>query len=133
NNLFAANTATPLVVMSGALDADEFRRLLKWNGEKNFYDQFAVFWSITPTEAGALPERLDFDAWKQMWAALGDTSEVGAANDPVPWRQNWLDRELRDLQPADFALRQDPQTAPFEATDGTHAGADPQRLQPPAE
>ncbi len=47
DNLIATNTSNPLVAMSGRSDLDTFQHLLRWDGLKNFYTGFDLFWTVS--------------------------------------------------------------------------------------
>ena len=131
NNIFSTNTPSPFVAMSGNSGAEDFRRLFRWNGERNFYDGFASFWVITSdqgTTDGFEPR--NFEGWKREWARSTSTGEVDAQSGGITWKDPWFDKELPYLTVSDLALdRSDLANAAVSAaTDGTDAGADLSQL-----
>lgn len=128
NNALGSRTPVPMVTMSGSTNAEDFRRLLRWHGEKNFYDRFEAFWAISTPQGMTDFDRLDFDSWKRVWSAVSDTSEVGASRGGVPWKERWWERTARDCTLADFELQRAVAPAIGGATDGSDAGADMLRL-----
>jgi serine/threonine-protein kinase len=128
NNALGSRTPVPMVAMSGSTNAEDFRRLLRWHGEKNFYDRFEAFWSISTPQGMTDFDRLDFDSWKRVWSAVSDTSEVGATRGGLPWKERWWERTARDCTLADFELQRAVAPAIGGATDGSDAGADMLRL-----
>ena len=124
NNIFAAGTATPLIAMTGETDAEDFRRLLRrWNGEKNFYDQFKTFWSITSDQGTSEIDALDFDNWKRVW---GPDNVVGSQNTSLVWKKAWQAKKLNSISAAELVLDDtaDDNPAVGATSDGSDAGAD---------
>ena len=108
----------PLVAMSGNTDMEVFRGLLAWrNGQKNFFDDYSVFWWL-----GSDQDIVDFTRWKQQWNSAGSKNAVVAWQTP---RQPEGDAIAWDrLGLSDFRLADETQPADRpEATDGTDAGA----------
>ena len=127
NNIFATNTSNPLIFSSGRDSVEDQRRLVRWQGEKNFYDQFHSFWNIESENEKTEVESHDFRDWKQLWSATLESSEVSANNEGLKWKkENWLDQELIDITPAQLSLDSTTQEARIlhVATDGTDIGAD---------
>jgi hypothetical protein len=117
NNILATNTASPLVSMTGSTPADDLSSKLAWNGANNYYENFAIFWSIAPTTPAAMPEELDFDAWKSRWSA----TEVDPNLDQIVWANSWRSEpKLSELTTA--RLRLDEQARPPQSWDATDAG-----------
>ncbi|MEX0702308.1 MAG: serine/threonine-protein kinase [Planctomycetales bacterium] len=119
DNIFATNTSVSLVSMAGATGIDDFRRLLRWEGDKNFYDQFQTAWSMAPSlEAGM---EFGFEEWKRIWRPA---SESGSHAGAIGWEAAWLAKEVLEVVPADLRLdlaaRENPPVS--KASDGTDAG-----------
>ncbi len=128
NSIISTPTGDPLISMSGNLPAAEYRRMLAWSGQKNFYDQVRSFWTTTSTQAGKdQPEVLDFAGWQKFW---GPAADVDPRATPVIWRVYWESRSFADLSPADFALdRASNNPAVSGASTRNDAGADLDALQ----
>ena len=114
----AAGTALfTLVAMAGNTDIEMFRGLLAWrNGEKNFFDDYSVFWRL-----GSDQDTIDFTGWKQQWEPAGSRNAMVAWQTP---RVSGDDQAWDRLGLADFRLADEvaPENRPI-ATDGTDAGA----------
>ncbi len=117
DSIFSHVSDRPLVSMAGNIDLEMFRGLLAWrNGEKNFFDDYSVFWWL-----GSDKDTIDFTGWKQQW------SPAGSRNGMVAWQSPratgaelaWDRLGLADFRLADEAA---PENRPV-ATDGTDAGA----------
>ncbi|NMC18980.1 MAG: hypothetical protein GYA33_01060 [Thermogutta sp.] len=83
------------------MSAEEALGRFRWRGDRNFYERFAVFWSIAP---GTGPEtlRLPFEAWKNYWRWENETSPAWGA---VPWSRPLPDGTLpHEHTPRDFSL-----------------------------
>ncbi len=127
NNIFATNTSTPFVTMFGGDTIEDQLRLLRWQGEKNFYDQFQSFWTIESTEEVTKIESHDFDGWLQIWKATQESSEVKAQNKGLKWQEeNWLDQELADINVTQLRLDSNIEESRIlhAASDGSDVGAD---------
>jgi hypothetical protein len=121
DNLIATNTSNPLVAMSGRSDLDTFQRLLRWDGLKNFYTGFELFWMVSATEF--VPRR--FDAWVGEWRRSSDTREESAVNGGVLWQGQWDRMEFAEITASDLALKRDLANPAIEnASDRTNVGAD---------
>ncbi|VAX40211.1 hypothetical protein MNBD_PLANCTO02-1025, partial [hydrothermal vent metagenome] len=127
NSIMATNTSNPLIFMSGSDTADDQRRLLRWQGEKNFYDQYQSFWTIETKEEMTKTESRDFEGWLQIWTATQDSSDVSPQNKGLKWKKkSWLDQEMIDITPSLLALdstTEETRTL-HAATDGSDIGAD---------
>ncbi len=128
DNLIATNTSNPLISMTGRSDPDTFEHLLRWDGLKNFYDGFAVFWAVSSAE---FPPR-KFDAWVRDWTRTPGTKEEGTLNGGFAWQGNWTFTEFPEITPADLTLKRDPANPAIDgATDRTNVGADLAQLPSP--
>ncbi len=126
NNILSTKTEQPLIAMTGNTDIQDFNPLLRWNGEKNFYDRFPMFWSTTDFATNQLIS-LDFDEWKSLWGAA---TEVDAHGENIGWRIAWWNKPFSDLVAADLVLDRNifKNAAAGGAADGSDAGADLDRL-----
>jgi len=76
NSIISANEASPLIVSEMTITADESRRMLVWRGERNFFDEFSVFWSIESSD-----DILTWQDWQDLWQPDGK----GSKNLPIDW------------------------------------------------
>ena len=113
--------------MSGTTNAEDFRRLLRWHGEKNFYDRFESYWTIITPQGVTEFDSLDFESWKKIWTATPETSEVGAVRGGIGWTTRWWEQPARDLATSDLDLN-GASAATGAATDGSNIGVDLIRL-----
>lgn len=138
NNIFAARSpATPLISLAGKTNGDDFARLIRWDGTRNFYDRFSNYWSVGSSaggasEAGASNRPLPFEDWKHL---LGDTAEVDSNNGGIVWapgpagKQAWQSKPFATIRISDFELANVNQ-AVSGATDNTDVGADLSTIRP---
>ncbi len=118
NNVFAANSQTPLVVVSGRTKEEDSTRLIHWEGTHNFYDRFTSYWSTSSNgEAGNMP--LNFESWKHL---LGD-NENDSNTGSIAWAHSWQGKSFASIRRADFELPSD-SPARAGATDNNDVGAD---------
>lgn len=132
NCIFSNSAAVPLVEMVGNAPPQDFRELLSWSGQNNFYDRYPTLWLIASMEeAGARTEPWDVGAWRR-WT---EASETNPHFGPVVWnRRGWMTRPFAELIPDDFAL--DRQAVNNPAVEGAgnlkDAGAELESLRSPA-
>lgn len=119
-SIFAASTAASLVSMTGQTDTEDFRRLLRWEGDKNFYDQIETFWSITSDQGTSDFDEHDFDAWKRAWSPLG------SQNAGLAWKGAWKTKKSNTVTATELVLDDstDDNPAIGAASNGSDAGAD---------
>jgi serine/threonine-protein kinase len=129
NNIFATvSPTTPLVSLAGKTNGDEFARLIRWDGTRNFYDRFTTFWAVGSSAKGSSNRSLQFEDWKHL---LGDT-EVDSNNGGIVWKQSWQNKPSATVRNSDFELANVNQ-AVSGATDNTDVGADLSALRPISE
>jgi serine/threonine-protein kinase len=122
NNILSTTSTEPLVYIEGNSSPEDLRRLLKWTGQKNFYDRFETFWLVSSADSLGRPGSMDFTSWKRHWG-LG--TEVDAHADSISWRRQWNSKPFSELVPSDFALdASGSNLAVSGANNGTDAGAD---------
>ena len=117
NNVFAADSQTPLVTLAGRTKEEEFPRLIHWEGARNFYDRFSSYWSFSSSNAANMP--LNFESWKHL---LGD-NENDSNTGGIAWTHSWQNKSLASIRKSDFELPKD-SPARSGATDNTDVGAD---------
>jgi serine/threonine-protein kinase len=134
NNIFATTSPnTPLVSLAGKTNGDDFARLIRWDGTRNFYDRFSTYWAVGSSlggssTTGASSRSLQFEDWKHL---LGDT-EVDSNNGGIVWKQAWQNKPSATVRNSDFELANVNQ-AVSGATDNTDVGADLSALRPISE
>ena len=121
NNIMATNTSRPLIAMSGSTNPNDLKQLLRWNGEKNYYDQFQTFWTLSSGKAFMELESHSFESWQKIWAASQEGNEDNALNKGLRWKGSWINFEFSDLSPDDVQLQP---SEDFQANDGTLICAD---------
>jgi serine/threonine-protein kinase len=123
NSIISNTGGGPLVSMTGNSPPQDFRALLFWIGQNNFYDRFQTMWSIASTEGTGRTENWDAAAWRRN---LSEAAESSPRFEAVVWnRRQWLSKPLAELVPGDFALdRQAPNNPAVDgATNFSDAGA----------
>jgi hypothetical protein len=129
DSILLGRTGSPLIEQTGQGEVDDFRRQIIWNGDRNCYDGFDVFWSIDRHDGESPPERMNFAAWKSQWAEQENLPRAGT----VPWRKlPAADQPLHGCTPADFALDEAAagNAALGAASDGGNLGFQADRLPP---
>ena len=123
DNIIATNTSNPLIVMTGSNDPDVYEQLLRWEGFKNFYAGFQVFWAIPSSDF--MPR--NFEAWVAGWNQNSNSNEKeeGAQNGNLAWKSGGPLTEFTDITALDLELDSSvPNLAVGGATDGINVGAD---------
>jgi serine/threonine-protein kinase len=120
NNVFAANSQTPLVTLSGRTKEEDFPRLLRWEGTHNFYDHFASYWAASSPNGDSPGMPLNFESWKHL---LGDNAENDSNTGNIAWTHSWQSKSFASIRKADFELSKD-SPARAGAADNSDVGAD---------
>jgi len=115
-----ASDQASLIFTEGSVSAEDARKMLAWEGDRNFYNQMEKFWLIEGVQ-----DELSFEDWLTIW---GPSQEVGAANVPIPWTiPEWtLAIPMTRVTNVEFGIDRD--VAALAATDGSSAGCDISRL-----
>jgi eukaryotic-like serine/threonine-protein kinase len=101
NNIFASwKVDQPLVSMNGKNTREEFRGLLQWIGEKNFFENFQSFWYIQPERISEKTENMNFTNWKVAWKGTTTSSML----DKIVWRNNWKKKDVLEIRTGDLEL-----------------------------
>ena len=95
------------------------RKRIAWNGDRNFYEGFNVFWRMGGPGGAETAVQMTLADWQGFWAAR----EVRPGADQVIWRQSATNRPASSHLPADYALGDGENPAHNAATDGRDAGA----------
>jgi serine/threonine protein kinase len=126
DNLFASASNQPLLDQQLPADQVDYRKLVGWTGERNFFDNLDQFWVVhTPTGAGM--QQFDFEAWCSFW---GSSETVGSQNEPIVWRRLWRQRRWSEIAADDASLDRTAAVNPPRSagTDGLDAGATLEQL-----
>jgi len=123
NGILMSVANVPLIEQVGADAADDFHEQIAWDGDRNFYEGFDVFWTICDVELEPLWPPCAFEAWESYWQSQHENMPK---LDRVRWRQlPSPDRPLHTHTPADYALDDTVEDNPAiidAATDGSNAG-----------
>ena len=97
-----ASPGVPLIEQEGAASVDNFRQRFTWNGDRNFYQDVDVFWSVRNLDPETPPDVMGFEAWKTYW---GPSRENQANSERLAWKHSPnADRPLHAYGPADYTL-----------------------------
>ncbi|MBX9789780.1 MAG: protein kinase [Pirellulales bacterium] len=127
NSILLVEDAAALIEQSGIDTVEAFRRRVRWESERNFYDGFHIFWKIRGQSQLDAPQEMTLSAWRAFWQ--GQEKSWGR----VLWRQlPDPSRPLHQHTPADYALdtRVADNAAVRGATDGRNAGCEANLLPP---
>ena len=93
----------PLIVQEGAAEVENFRQRFVWNGNRNFYEDVDVFWTVRNNrDPDAIPNVMDFEDWKNYW---GPSREDHPSTEPLYWKYSFhADQPLHTQGPADYTL-----------------------------
>jgi serine/threonine protein kinase len=126
NNIFATKTDSPLVSMTGTSDIQDFKRILNWNGSRNYYGPFDMYWLIKRDPTAEPVLALDYHRWKRFWGR--SDQETGLLETRVVWiqKKRWQRKLFSKITPTDIELEPDADVNPafLGADDGSDAGAD---------
>jgi serine/threonine-protein kinase len=130
NSIFIGTVGKPLVEQEGVQAADTLRRRITFNGDRNFYEGMDVFWTIDDLNPDTPPQSMDFEAWRAHW---GPQRENLPSRAPLGWKKlPEPGRPVHAHTPDDYTLS-DAVSNPAlgAASDGHHAGCQPERLPQP--
>ena len=128
DSILVGGAGSSLIEQVGEGDVDDFRRQITWNGDRDCYEGFEVFWSIRRLDSETPPDQMTFDAWKTHW---GSEHENLCRSGRVDWRKlPAADRPLDRAVPADYALNEKSPANPAVgmASDGRDIGMEAARL-----
>ncbi len=126
DSIVAGGPNVPLVDQH-AEQGDDPRERIRFQGNRNFYEEIGAFWRLRGDDEEEPPVVMDFDAWVSYW---GPEDENLPSLQRVVWRQA-PDRTVpaHRIRVADFALAADAANpARAAASNGRDAGCDPSRL-----
>ena len=122
DSILLGRGGSPLIEQIGEGDLEDFHRRITWNGDRNCYDGFEVFWSINRLDSEVPLERMSFGAWKSHW---GPEHENLPRSGAVDWRKlPPADQPIHGSTAADFALNEASADNPAvgAASDGRNLG-----------
>lgn len=111
-----------LIENVGSESADQCRRWIEWNGDRNFYQNWQSWWTIATSDPSTPPETMSFEAWQLFW---GPERESLPELNRVVWKKlPETDRPVHRQTPADYALGGELGTSAARgaASDGGDAG-----------
>jgi serine/threonine-protein kinase len=133
DSILVGNPDAALIEQVGVENSAEFRELVSWYGDRNFYEGFAVFGGMYGPDGVPLTKPFDFEGWQRYWPE----NEILPAHNTVRWRRPLAtDRPTHAHTPDDYALETKAgDAASGAASDGRDAGYELDslpRLAPPA-
>ena len=122
DSILVAAASAPLIEQTGDDTVDEFRSKISWNGDRNFYQGYTIFWKIVAEGGRHEPSLFGFNEWKAFWT---ESHERLPALNSVQWLQVPGKRPLNEHRPSDYQLSGVAgETSPLlAASDGLDAGA----------
>jgi hypothetical protein len=121
NSILLVDDNAALIEQTGIDTVDAFRRRVRWESERNFYDGFHIFWKIRGQSPLEAPQEMTLSAWRAFWQ--GQEKSWGR----VLWRQlPDPTRPLHQHTTVDYALDTSvaENAAIRGATDGRDAGCE---------
>lgn len=102
NGITIGLPGTPLIEQEGAASVETFRQRFLWNGDRNFYQDVDVFWTVRGLDIETPPDVMGFDAWKAYW---GPSRESQASVERLMWKKlPDANRPLHSQGPGDYTL-----------------------------
>jgi hypothetical protein len=119
-----------LVEQVGEAAVDELRGQVQWTGDRNFYEDIHLFWSVRRPDQELPADALSAETWRQHW---GPQRENVPSFDRVKWKSApGGERPMHGHAPADYLLAAgapgEPNPALKAAADGRDAGFEAERL-----
>jgi serine/threonine-protein kinase len=125
--IFVGKSASaPLVEQSGVDEPEEMRKRIAWNGDRNFYEGFNVFWRMGGPGGAETAVQMTLADWQGFWGPR----EIRPTADQVAWRVSPPGRSVDLHLPADYALGSGENPARNAASDGRDAGVQIDQLPP---
>ncbi len=102
DSILMTSPGVPLIEQEGAATVEEFRQRLIWNGNRNFYRDIDLFWTVRHLDSETSPDVMDFEAWKTYW---GPSRENRPSVERLMWKRSPnADRPLHAQGTADYTL-----------------------------
>ena len=106
DSILMAAASSPLIEQVGADSADEFRQKLIWNGDRNFYQGYTIFWKIVGESGRNEPILVGFDEWQEYWT---ESQEKLPSHNSVSWQKLPASTQPTHWHlPEDYALAGEP-------------------------
>ena len=130
DSILMAGPGGSLIEQEGSDSLEDLRQQIAWIGDRNFYENFEVFWRVRNLELEPLCEPMTFAAWQSYW---GSEEESLPMEDCVAWKElPEANRPLHTHAAADYALADSTHSGPNPAQEaGFQAAELPQRPAPP--
>ena len=85
NSILMASPGVPLVEQEGTASVENFRQRFLWNGDRNFYQDVDVFWTVRNLDPETPPDSMNFEAWKTYW---GPSRENQPSTERLLWKRS---------------------------------------------
>jgi serine/threonine-protein kinase len=128
DSILMAAPGAPLIEQEGVNNLEDLRQQIAWNGDRNFYENFDVFWSVRNLDQETLCKPMTFMDWQSYWGS--EEESLPLANSVIWKKLPDASRALHTHVPADYAVADATEVRPNPARD---AGLQAERLprQPP--
>ncbi|MHB1037728.1 MAG: serine/threonine-protein kinase [Pirellulales bacterium] len=129
SNSILQTRAASLFEQAGTTGSEDDQRRILWNGDRNFYEGFDVFWRVRNYAESTAREPMSFQAWQAFW---GPEHENSPNYHRVIWKKPPpADRLVHQQAPSDYVLGDAPANpARAAASDGADAGLRADLLPP---
>lgn len=103
NSILRVSPGVPLIAQEGAASVKSFRQRFIWNGERNYYEDVDVFWTVRSTlDIETPPDVMNFEAWKAYW---GPSREDQPSTERLLWKRTAnADQPLHAQGPGEYTL-----------------------------
>ncbi len=102
NCILVGSAGVPLIQQEGGVGIDSFRQRFLWSGDRVYYQNIDVFWSIRGNDADIPPDLMTFDGWKNYW---GPSRETHSGTERIFWKKTPdAARPLHGIEPGDYTL-----------------------------
>jgi len=127
HNVFLAAPASALLEQLGVGDVAEALARLSWDGTRNWYEGFTIFWAVRPLAPDTSARVMTFDDWQAHWQAERESAPAwnGAQWQQLPDPSQPVHRQVV----ADYTLRPAVATLPGTA-EAELPGAQAESLPP---
>lgn len=103
DSILVSKAGPPLVEQRGTEPVEAYQARLQWNGRRNYFDGYEIFWAIADRMGGAASKLMRFDDWQDFWR--GQSRQQVAGSGAVVWQAlPESNRPYHTHLPADYAL-----------------------------